>query len=73
MLPEISCCVKLTFYADDFRSVPLAIGATLSSRHMALQEAVGALVTHHRVDIIVGKLPTNQEGIIHSGWGSAKH
>lgn len=66
-------CEILTFYADDFRSVPLAIGATLSSGHVALQEAVGALVAHHRVDVVVGALPANQEGVIHSGRGSAKH
>lgn len=61
------------FYADDFGSVPLAVGATLSSGHMALQEAIGALVAHHRVDVVVGSLPTNQESIIHSGRCSAKH
>lgn len=65
--------VKLTFYADDFRPVPLAVGTTLSSGHMALQEPIGALVAHHGVDVIVGALPTNQEGVIHSGWGSTKH
>lgn len=42
-----SCCVKLTFYADDFRPVPLPVGTTLSSGHMALQEAVGTLVAHY--------------------------
>lgn len=61
------------FYADDFRPVPLAIGTALSGGHMALQEAVGTLVAHYGVDVIVGALPTNQEGIIHSGRGSAKH
>lgn len=61
------------FYADDFRPVPLAVGATLSSGHMTLQEAVGALVARDRVDVVVGALPTNQEGVIHSGRSSAKH
>ena len=64
---------ELTFYADDFRPVPFAIGATLGGRHMALQEAFGTLVADHRVDVVVGALPTNQEGIIHRGRGSAKH
>ncbi len=64
---------ELTFYADDLRSVPLAVGATLGGGHVALQEAVGALVAHYRVDVVVGTLPANQEGVIHSGWGSAKH
>lgn len=40
---------------------------------MALQEAVGTLVAHYRVDVVVGALPTNQKGIIHGGRGSAKH
>lgn len=64
---------ELTFYADDFRPVPLAIGTTLGGRHVALQEAFGTLVADHRVDVVVGALPTNQEGVIHSRRGSAKH
>lgn len=64
---------ELTFYADDFRSVPLAIGAALSSWHVALQEAFGALVADYRVDVVVGALPTNQEGVIHRRRGSTKH
>lgn len=40
---------------------------------MALQEAVCALIAHHRVDVVVGTLPANQEGIVHSRWGSTKH
>lgn len=35
------------FYTDDFRSVPLAVSTTLSSGHVPLQEAIGALVTHY--------------------------
>lgn len=61
------------FYADDFRSVPFAVGTTLGGGHVALQEAVCALVAHHGVDVVVGALPTNQEGVINSGRGSAKH
>lgn len=64
---------KLTFYADDFWPVPLAVGATLGGGHMALQEAVGALVARHRVDVVVGALPTNQEGVVHGRRGSAQH
>lgn len=64
---------KLTFYADDFWPVPLAVGTTLSGGDVALQEAVDALVAHHRVDVIVGALPTNQEGVIHGRRGSAQH
>lgn len=63
----------LTFYADDFWAIPLAIGATLGGRHVALQEAFGTLVPDHRVDVVVGALPTNQEGVIHKRRGSAKH
>lgn len=71
---EVSLFAKeLTFYADDFRPVPLAIGATLGGRHVALQEAFSALVADHRVDVIVGALPTNQEGVIHKRRGSTKH
>lgn len=44
---------KLTFYADDFWLVPLAVGATLGGGHVALQEAVGTLVANHRVDVVV--------------------
>lgn len=66
-------CGKLTFYADDFWSVPLAVGTTLGGGNMALQEAAGALVTHYRVDVIVGTLPANQEGIIHSGRCSTEN
>lgn len=40
---------------------------------MALQEAVGALVARHRVDVVVGALPTNQEGVVHGRRGSAQH
>jgi len=65
--------IKLTFYADDFGPVPLAVGATLGGRHVALKEAVGALVASHRVDVVVGAFPTNQEGVVHGGRGSAKH
>lgn len=50
------CHVILTFYADNFRPVPLAISAALSSGYVALQEAVSALVAHYRVDIVVGTL-----------------
>lgn len=64
---------ELTFYADDFRSVPFAIGATLCCGHVALQEAFGTLVADNRVDVVVGALPTNQEGVIHRRRGSAKH
>lgn len=64
---------ELTFYADDFRSVPLAIGATLSGGHVALQEAFGTLVADDRVDVVVGALPTNREGVFHRRRGSAKH
>lgn len=64
---------ELTFYADDFGSVPLAIGATLGGGHVALQEAFGTLVADHRVDVVVGALPTNQEGVFHRRRGSAKH
>lgn len=39
--------LTLTFYADDFRSVPFAVSTTLSSGHVPLQEAIGALVTHY--------------------------
>lgn len=39
--------LTLTFYADDFRSVPLAVSTTLSSGHVPLQEAIGALVTRY--------------------------
>lgn len=38
---------ELTFYADDFRPVPLAIGATLGCGHVALQEAFNTLVADH--------------------------
>lgn len=64
---------ELTFYADDFRPVPLAVGATLGGGHVALQEAVGALVASHGVDVVVGALTTNQEGVVHGGRGSTKH
>lgn len=64
---------ELTFYADDFRSVPFAIGATLSGGHVALQEAFGTLVADDGVNVVVGALPTNQEGVIHRRRGSAKH
>lgn len=73
LLQEESSYVKLTFYADDFRSVPLAIGTTLSGGHVTLQEAISALVAHYRVDVVVGTLLTNEEGIIHKRWGPAKH
>lgn len=63
----------LTFYADDFRSVPLSVGAALGGGHVALQEAFGALVADDGVDVVVGALPANQEGVIHGGRGSAKH
>lgn len=50
------CHAILTFYAYNFRPVPFAVSTTLSSGDVALQEAIGALVAHHRVDIIVGTL-----------------
>lgn len=65
-------CMKLTFYADDLWPVPLAVGATLSGGNVALQEAVGALVTHHGVDVIVGTLPTDEEGVVHGGRSAAE-
>lgn len=40
---------------------------------MALQEALGALVADDGVDVIVGALPANQEGVIYRRRGSAKH
>lgn len=64
---------ELTFYADDFRAVPLSIGATLSGGHVALQEAFGTLVADYGVDVVVGALPTNQEGVFHRRRGSTKH
>lgn len=64
---------KLTFYADDFGPVPLSVSATLGGGHVALQEAVGALVARHRVDVVVGALPTNQEGVVHGRRGSTQH
>lgn len=70
--PWNTCLVKLTSYADDFGPVPLAVGTTFSSGHMALQEAVSTLVAHYWVDVIVRALSTNQEGVIHGGRGSAE-
>lgn len=64
---------KLTFYADDLGPVPLSVRATLGGGHVALQEAVGALVARHRVDVVVGALPTNQEGVVHGRRGSTQH
>lgn len=63
----------LTFYADDFRSVPLSVGAALGGGHVALQEAFGALVADDGVDVVVGALPADQEGVVHRGRGSAEH
>lgn len=40
---------------------------------MALQEAVGTLVARHRVDVVVGAFPTNQEGVVHGRRGSTQH
>lgn len=45
--------VKLTSYADDFRSVPFAVGTALSGGHVALEEAVSTLVARYGVDVIV--------------------
>lgn len=64
---------KLTFYADDLWPVPLAVGTALGGGHVALQETVGALVARHRVDVVVGALPTNQEGVVHGRGSSAQH
>lgn len=64
---------KLTFYADDLRPVPLAVGATLGGGHVALQEAVGALVACHRMDVVVWALPTNQEGVVHGRGSATQH
>lgn len=65
--------MKLTFYADDFGFLPLSISATLCSRHVALQETIGALVTRHGVDVVMGAPPANQEGVVHRGRGPAEH
>lgn len=55
------------FYADDFGSVPFAVCTTLGGGNVALQEAIGALVTHDGVNVVVRALSTNQEGVVH--WG----
>ena len=63
----------LTLGADDLGLVPLAVGATLGRGDVALQEAVGALVAHHRVDVVVRPLAPNQEGVLRRGRSPTKH
>lgn len=63
----------LTLCADDAGSFPGAVGPAAGSRDVALEEALGALVADHSVDVIVGPSPTHQMGIVHHWRGSAQH
>lgn len=45
--------LRLTFSADDLGSFPDSIGSAADGWYVALKEAVGALVPHHSVDVVV--------------------
>lgn len=60
----------LTLHTDDLGPVPFAVGVTLDGGNVALEETVTALVTHHRVYVIMRTLPTNQESVVHGGRSS---
>ncbi len=51
--------LSLTFSADDLGSFPGPVGSAADGRDVSLEEAVGALVPNHRVDVVV--------------WASAAH
>lgn len=59
--------------ADDLGPVPGAIGPATRGGDVALVETFGTLVTHHRMDVIMGPSTANQMGILHSGRGSTQH
>ena len=65
--------MPLTLCADDLGALPVAVGTATGGGNMALVEALGALVTHHGVDVIVGPSAANQMGVLHRGRGSTQH
>lgn len=63
----------LTLGADDLGSLPGAVREAAHRRDMSLEEAVGTLVTHHRVYIVVRPPPTHKIRVSHSRGGAAHH
>lgn len=63
----------LTLCTDDPGSLPATVGPATDGRDVALEEAFGALVTDHGVDVVVRPPSANQVGVLHCGWGSAQH
>jgi len=65
--------VSLTLCADDLESLPGAVGTATRGGNVALVEALGALVTHHWVDVVVGPPAANHVGVLHRGRGATQH
>lgn len=65
--------MSLTFRTDDLGSVPFAVSTAFGGGDVALDETVCALVTHHRVYVVVRTFPANNKGVVHSRWRSTQH
>lgn len=63
----------LTLCTDDPGSLPVTVGPATNGRDVALEEAFGALVADHCMDVIMGPPPANQVGVLDCWWASTQH
>ena len=67
------CGVMLTVCAGDPRLLPVPAGLAPDGGHMALDEALGALVPHQGIDLVSILLLSEDSGMLHHGGLSAGH
>ena len=67
------CGVMLTVRAGDSRLLPVPTGLAPDGGHVALDEALGALVPHQGIDLVPVLLLSEDSGVLHHGGLSAGH
>ena len=65
--------VMLTVRAGDPRLLPVPAGLAPDGGHVALDEALSALVPHQGIDLIPVLLLSEDSGVLHHGGLSAGH
>ena len=65
--------VMLTVRAGDPRLLPVPAGLAPDGGHVALDEALSALVPHQGIDLVPVLLLSEDSGVLHHGGLSAGH